>query len=124
MPVNQEPTVNVVTETFIPAEVIHRPTPTLTATIESVKSEPSQPEWFDFTNANYIRTLLIDQQGNLWTGGSGGAVYWNTTSGEYTKYTVDQGLPRNFITDIAETSDGAVWFSSCLGGVTRFDGKN
>ncbi len=121
---NQEPTANVVTATFIPTEAIHRPTPTLTATIDPVKSEPSQPEWFDFTNANYIRTLLIDQQGNLWTGGSGGAVYWNTTSGEYTKYTVDQGLPSNFITDIAETADGAVWFSSCLGGVTRFDGKN
>jgi ligand-binding sensor domain-containing protein len=122
-PENMVLVTNSIVDILVPTEVTRSPLSTLIVTNEPEKTEQNQPVWIDFTNANYIRALLMDQQGNLWSGGSGGVVRWDTTSDVYTKFTVDQGLRGNFVTDIAETVDGSVWFSTCLGGVTRYDGK-
>jgi ligand-binding sensor domain-containing protein len=85
--------------------------------------EPVRPVWQSFTNGNYIRAMLVDQYGDLWTGGNGGAVHWNTRTGAYTKYTAADGLAGNFVTSIAQSSDGAIWFGTCRGGISRFDGR-
>lgn len=37
------------------------------------------------------------------------------------RYTVDQGLPQNSVTRIAQTSDGYLWFATYRG-LVRFDG--
>ena len=82
------------------------------------------PEWTSFTNANYIRAMLVDQQGDLWTAGSGGVVHWDVDTGMYTKYTTEHGLASNYVRSIAQTADGVLWFGTCWGGLSYFDGKN
>ena len=78
--------------------------------------------WISYTNANYIRAILIDRDGDLWTGGSGGVVHWNTKTGDYVKYTTEYGLASNFVTSIAQSSDGSLWFGTYGSGISRFDG--
>lgn len=78
--------------------------------------------WKSFTNANFIRALLIDREGNLWSGGSGGVVHWDVKTGSYVKYTAEHGLAGNFVTAIAQTPDGALWFGTYGSGISRFDG--
>lgn len=81
------------------------------------------PGWTSYTNANYIRVLLADKDGSLWAGGSGGVTHWDIETGEYEKYTAGDGLSGNFITSIAQTVDGSVWFGTEGSGISRFDGK-
>jgi ligand-binding sensor domain-containing protein len=68
--------------------------------------------------------MLIDQNGDLWTGGSGGVVHWDIGTGDYIKYTVENGLASNYVRSIAQSPDGTLWFGTCWGGVSRFDGSN
>lgn len=76
------------------------------------------------TNANYIKALLVDLDGDLWTSGSGGVVHWEAETGEYIKYTTEDGLASNYVKSIAQTDDGAMWFGTCSGGISHFDGTH
>ena len=67
--------------------------------------------------------MLIDRNGDLWTGGSGGVVHWDHATGEYTKYTTENGLASNHVRAIAQSPDGTLWFGTCRGGISQFDGK-
>ena len=49
-------------------------------------------------------------------------VHWNIQTGEYIKYTSEHGLASNFVTSIAQSDDGAIWFGTYGAGVSRFDG--
>jgi sugar lactone lactonase YvrE len=80
-----------------------------------------RPGWTSFTSPNAVKAVAFDQEGNLWTGGPGGAVQWRP-DGTYTQYTVEHGLARNSINSIAVAPDGALWFGTDSG-VSRFDGK-
>ncbi len=66
-----------------------------------------QPGWTSYTNANEVTDMDFDQDGNLWTGGPGGAVQWRP-DGTYTQYTVEHGLARNWVNSIAVAPDGAL----------------
>jgi hypothetical protein len=79
--------------------------------------------WMSFTNANYIRAMLVDHNGDLWTGGSGGVVHWDISTGEYVKFTAEHGLANNFVTSIAQTADGVLWIGTRGGGISRYDGS-
>src|SRR3972149_4957550 len=111
------------TPTILPTDV------TLTAIPSSSPTPTSFPPvmqsgWTSYTNANYIRAILIDRNGDLWTGGSGGVVHWDVKKGAYVKYTTEYGLASNYVRAIAQTPDGALWFGTCWGGISRFDGVN
>ena len=94
------------------------PLPTLTPTATSFPAIV-HPEWASFTNANYIRALLVDQNGDLWSGGNGGVVHWDMQTGAYVKYTTEHGLVSNNVAAIAQAVDGAIWFGTS-NGVSRF----
>jgi hypothetical protein len=102
------------------------PTPAPAATVAQVTQAPSpaslHPDWASYTNANFVVDLAFDADGGLWAVGSGGAVRWDLGGGTYTKYTVEQGLASNWLNAVAVAPDGAVWFGSEGGGVSRFDG--
>lgn len=108
------------TPTLVPTAA-NTPTPTLTPTATSYPPIV-HPNWTSYTNGNYIRALLVDRDGSLWSGGSGGVVHWNIETGKYVKYTTEHGLASNWVTSIAQTTDGAVWFGTAVGASRFKDG--
>ncbi len=115
------------TNTALPT--LTRPTLTLTPrptkTLYPTWSPPSpteDPALAEYTNPNQIRTMLIDRNGDLWTGGMGGAVHWNLKTGGSTIYTAKDGLGNNYVVTMAQTADGAYWFGTLGGGIARFNG--
>jgi ligand-binding sensor domain-containing protein len=96
-------------------------TPELSA-LPIVESPLIYHSWTSYTNSNFIRALLVDQEGNLWAGGSGGVTLWNIDTGEYVKFTAENGLAGNFVTSLAQTPDGALWFGTRGSGLSRYDG--
>lgn len=115
----------VLTRTIAP-----NPTATLSLTLANPLPTPTptsfppiiHPGWTSFTNANYIRTMLVDRNGDLWTGGSGGVVHWDVKTGRYVKYTTEHGLTELSVSAIAQAADGTMWFGTYDHGAYRFDG--
>jgi signal transduction histidine kinase/ligand-binding sensor domain-containing protein/CheY-like chemotaxis protein len=53
--------------------------------------------------------FLGDHRGRIWVGSTDGLYQWD--HGQWTRFTMQDGLKVNGITHIAETGDGAIWFS-------------
>ena len=104
------------------------PTPTPVPTSTPVPPTPTSvpvlhPGWTTYTNANYVRDMAFDRDGNLWAVGSGGIVEWNPTDGTYTKYITEHGLASHDFSATAVAPDGALWFGTYGDGVSRFDSQ-
>lgn len=56
--------------------------------------------WYEFTNGNYVREIAL-YDGFIYAATGGGAVAWNSATGEAAKYTVLDGFPTNDIQAIA-----------------------
>jgi len=103
----------------IPSATLTVPIPSVTLTVltQTASSTPTSMK-----AANQIRAMLIDKNGDLWTGGPGGIVHWDIKTGRYVIYTTHNSLASNKITAIAQTLDGSLWFGSFGAGLFRFDG--
>ncbi len=69
---------------------------------------------------NDIRKILIEPDGSVWFATQGGASRFD--GHEFRNFTTDDGLPDNFIANMARDSRGNIWFST-LTGIARYDGK-
>ena len=70
--------------------------------------------------SNYVRAVHIDSQHHIWIGTNEGAAILNPINKEI--QVIDQMAGKN-IFDIAEMSDGKIWFATDLGGITILDRK-
>jgi ligand-binding sensor domain-containing protein/signal transduction histidine kinase len=68
--------------------------------------------------SNDIRFLVEDRQGRLWISTSYGLVCRH--NGQFTSFTVNEGLPDNSVGPIIEDTSGNIWIGTA-GGLTRFD---
>ncbi len=77
----------------------------------------------NFTRVFYpgtVKTMDFDSKGTLWMGTIGNGLYsYDLTSGEYKRYTVEDGLSHSFIYGIVIDSNDNIWISSELG-LSRF----
>lgn len=71
---------------------------------------------------NAVRSLFLDSKNILWIGTENGVS--RMENGTFTTIDESHGLGHNSCWDIAEDSDGNMWFASYGGGVSKFDGKN
>ena len=71
--------------------------------------------------SNDIRFLHEDQQGRLWISTSYGLVCRH--NGQFTSFTVNEGLPDNSIGPVVQDTNGNVWIGTS-GGLTRFENGN
>jgi ligand-binding sensor domain-containing protein/signal transduction histidine kinase len=68
--------------------------------------------------SNDIRFLVEDREGRLWISTSYGLVCRH--NGQFTSFTIKEGLPDNSIGPVVEDTSGNVWIGTA-GGLTRFD---
>jgi len=80
-------------------------------TLFNTTSSPALP-------SNNITSLVQDSIGNLWIGTDSGLVKYN--GNQFTKYTIADGLPTNYITSI--DAIGNIVYIGTLKGVSRFNG--
>ncbi len=67
-----------------------------------------------------ITTLYLDAQQRLWMGTRDqGVLAWHRRRVQ--QWTMAQGLAENYITAIAQTPDGALWFGTRSAGLQRYD---
>ncbi len=72
-------------------------------------------------NPNYIVSLLVDSQGNVWCGTWGGGL--GMFDGKAWKnYTVKDGLPGNHVFSLYEDTEGKLWVGTSSG-LARKDGN-
>lgn len=78
--------------------------------------------WTTYSNGNYVNSAAV--QGDfVWCGTTGGVVRWDKRDMSYVKYTTQDGLKDNAVTDVVVGPDDAVW-AVTRGGVSFFrDGK-
>ena len=67
-----------------------------------------------------ISCIIQDEKEIMWLGTSNGLVCLNNHSGEITRFTVEDGLPNDYITGMAEDREHYIWIST-FKGLSRFD---
>ena|GEM_PF-1005895 len=87
-----------------------------------VRFDGSDFTLFDATNTpalrhSFVATLFVDRKGQLWIGTSEGLAI--LTAGRFRRIGVEDGLPGEFVTEIAEARDGSIWIGTEGQGVTR-----
>lgn len=61
--------------------------------------DPADTGWWIYTNGNYVRELARVED-DLYAATGGGVLRWHLPTGEYTKYTIYEGLPGNDVVAI------------------------
>jgi len=69
---------------------------------------------------NSIGTIYEDAQGNLWIGTTKGLNLMNEATGQFTAFTMKDGLPNDMIFGILQDKQGYFWISTNKG-ISRFD---
>ncbi|MBN1294802.1 MAG: T9SS type A sorting domain-containing protein [Candidatus Latescibacteria bacterium] len=89
--------------------------------IISVSQADADGVWKSYTNTNYIYNIAVSGD-NIWCGTSGGVVHWNMSDEIYECFTVDDGLPSDFINRIGIDAKGEIWAHCDVFGIWIFDG--
>jgi len=69
-----------------------------------------------------VFSLFEDSRKNLWVGTEGGLSLYDDKSDTFKNYTIEDGLPHNYITSITEDKNGNLWLTT-LDGLSKFDLK-
>lgn len=79
-------------------------------------------ESFQNFRPNYVLSMTLDKNGNLWIGTWGGGLsLLDTEQYRLRNFTVQDGLPGNYILALKEDSAGNLWIGT-NNGLSRFDG--
>jgi|GEM_PF-6942388 len=81
----------------------------------------SQIQITNYTNKNNVNAVAVSGD-NVWLATSGGIVHRKTDGTLVATYTVDEGLPYNYVTTIFADSQGNIWCGT-WNGVVKFDGS-
>lgn len=64
--------------------------------------------------------MASDASGRLWIGGTTGLKMYDKESDQFVRYTIEDGLPDNYIVGILNDGIGGLWISTALG-LSHFD---
>jgi ligand-binding sensor domain-containing protein len=93
----------------------------LTALYSPQKASALEGSWQSFMNTNQIRDFDANDT-SIWCATQGGAVRWDKKTGEYTHFSIKDGLFSNYINSVFIDRKGRVWLSCPDNGVCCFDG--
>lgn len=118
-----QPPTPISSATSIPPTIeLPSPTPELTSTPTS-----TNPVWEikeNWSPANQIRAMLIDQNGDLWTGGPAGVVHWDLKTNTPIVYAIKDDPEHTNVVGLSQLPDGMIWAGTPGNGLVRFDGNN
>ncbi|MBX3061151.1 MAG: hypothetical protein KF770_32230 [Anaerolineae bacterium] len=105
--------------------ILARPSPVGTPVAWSGLPRPVviHPQWTSFTAPQSVNDAVL-HEGLLWAATDGGVVVWAWATGEVTRFTTEHGLAENIVTSTAVGRDGALWFGTESGGLSRYDGRS
>jgi signal transduction histidine kinase/ligand-binding sensor domain-containing protein len=94
-------------------------------TTHNYVNDPSDPHSL---SSNFIRTLFIDSDGDLWIGTIGGGLnFYDRANDRFVRYQPQANSPNsisgNNVAAIVEDQDGALWIGTTGDGINRFDKK-
>jgi ligand-binding sensor domain-containing protein len=96
------------------------PSPTIPVTAEP--SSIHNNGWKSFTTRDAILGLVTT--GNkLWATTSGGVIQWDLENGKERKYATQDGLASDQVRKIIRDSQGNIWVTCYVSGVSRFNGE-
>lgn len=72
---------------------------------------------------NTIRTIVEDEENNLWIGTNSGLLKFNKIDKTFKSYTEKDGLANNIVYQILKDDDKNIWMST-NNGISKFDIKN
>mgnify|MGYP004534307039 CR=1 FL=1 len=72
---------------------------------------------------NTIRTIVEDEENNLWIGTNSGLLKFNKIDKKFKSYTEKDGLANNIVYQILKDNDKNIWMST-NNGISKFDIKN
>ena len=79
--------------------------------------------WETYTQAGYtVLSVFEDREGAMWFGTDGNGVSWYDGAG-WARYTTQDGLGSNHVSDILQDTEGVMWFGTTNGGLSRYDGR-
>lgn len=81
----------------------------------------SNPNWTSLQATNNINEAIA-LDGLIWAGTDGGVVVWSEATNEFVQFAVEHGVAGNVVTAVSVDADGAIWFGTASGGLSRFDG--
>lgn len=92
-------------------------------TFDIIKPDPENP---NSIASPFLRSLVEDDNGNLWIGTNGaGFDHYNPVTGHFTHYRHDQDNPNslsfNYVWKVLLDSAGFIWLGTDGGGLNRFD---
>ncbi len=87
--------------------------------VSDSRIEVIEPDEGDLEGSS-ITSLTVDRAGAIWIGTSGQGVF-RYLKGEWSKFTIADGLLSNMILKVMEDRRGALWVGSRGGGLSRFE---
>jgi ligand-binding sensor domain-containing protein len=66
---------------------------------------------------------LVASKNEVWAATSGGVIWWDLQNESRSKYTTQNGLGSNAVRVIIRDSQGNIWVTCYVSGVSRFDGN-
>lgn len=103
------------------------PKPSITPTVTPVAVAMQSLGWNKQKWGQWITSLAINSQGQVWIGTEGfGVIRWNPTAPaaqQWTQFTTGQGLGDNDVYALAVDQQGRVWCGHLNSGVSVFDGE-
>jgi hypothetical protein len=100
------------------------PSPTPEPTSTQVNPNPVWEIKENWTSANQIRAMLIDKNGDLWTGGPAGVVHWDLRTNTPTVYAIQGNPEHTNVIGLSQMPDGTIWAGTFGNGLAQFDGIN
>jgi len=81
---------------------------------------PEVGDWVTYTNMNYAKQLLLEED-FLWVATTGGLLKFNLSDGTYEKITNVGGLGGNYLYSLAEDTTENLWFGAKNGTLTKYN---
>lgn len=79
------------------------------------KHYPIYPNYSNNLASNSVSSIIEDKQGFIWAGTKGGLEKFNPLTGEYVRFTEEDGLPNNLIWGLILDNQDNLWMSTSKG---------